>query len=113
MNADPSRAGQRFAAVIVNYNGGSMLSECVRSCMGEGIPPARIVVVDNGSRDGSAEDLGKQISGLRLVSNRCNAGFARAANQGIRQTDAEFVLLLNNDARLESGALPSVRRRLR
>ena len=105
MNADPSRAGQRFAAVIVNYNGGSMLSECVRSCLGEGIPPARIVVVDNGSRDGSAEDLGKQISGLRLILNRCNAGFARAANQGIRQADAEFVLLLNNDARLESGAL--------
>ena len=57
MNADPSCAGQRFAAVIVNYNGGLMLSECVRSCLGEGIPPARIVVVDNGSRDGSAEDL--------------------------------------------------------
>ncbi len=105
MNADPSRAARRFAAVIVNYNGGSMLSECVRSCTGGGIPPARIVVVDNGSRDGSAEDLGKQISGLRLVSNRCNVGFARAANQGIQQTDAEFVLLLNNDARLESGAL--------
>ena len=105
MNADPSRAGQRFAAVIVNYNGGSMLSECVRSCLGEGISPARIVVVDNGSRDGSAEDLGKQISGLRLILNHCNAGFARAANQGIRQADAEFVLLLNNDARLESGAL--------
>jgi hypothetical protein len=109
MNADPSRAGQRFAAVIVNYNGGSMLSECVRSCLGEGIPPARIAVVDNGSSDGSAEDLGKQISGLRLLLNRCNAGFARAANQGInqgiRQTDAEFVLLLNNDARLERGAL--------
>jgi len=105
MNADPSRAGQRFAVVIVNYNGGPMLSECVRSCLGEGVPPARIVVVDNGSRDGSAENVGKQISGLRLVSNRCNAGFARAANQGIGQTDAEFVLLLNTDARLESGAL--------
>jgi N-acetylglucosaminyl-diphospho-decaprenol L-rhamnosyltransferase len=105
MNVDPYRAGQRFAAVIVNYNGGSMLSECVRSCLGEGISPDQIVVVDNGSRDTSADDLGKQISGLRLVPNRCNAGFARAANQGIRQTDAEFVLLLNNDARLESGAL--------
>ena len=105
MSAEASGAGERFAAVIVNYNGGAMLCDCVRSCLGEGIPPGRIVVVDNGSRDGSAEDLGKQISGFRLVSNGCNAGFARAANQGIRQTDAEFVLLLNNDARLESGAL--------
>ncbi len=105
MSTDPSAAGHRFAAVIVNYNGGAMLSDCVRSCLREGIPPAQIVVVDNGSRDGSIEDLGKQITGLKLIRNPCNAGFARAVNQGIRQTASEFVLLLNNDAQLESGAL--------
>jgi hypothetical protein len=105
MNTDPSDAGRRFAAVIVNYDGGVMLSECVRSCLREGIPPSRIVVIDNGSRDGSIEDLGKQIAGLNLVRNSCNAGFARAVNQGIRQAASEFVLLLNNDAQLESGAL--------
>jgi hypothetical protein len=105
MSTDPSAAGHRFAAVIVNYNGGAMLSDCVRSCLREGIPPAHIVVGDNGSRDGSIEDLGKQIAGLKLIRNPCNAGFARAVNQGIRRTASEFVLLLNNDAQLESGAL--------
>ena len=98
-------AGLRFAAVIVNYNGGRMLSESVRSCVREGIPPTQIVVVDNGSRDGSIEELGRQIAGLKLVRNSCNAGFARAVNQGIRQTEAEFILLLNNDAQLAGGAL--------
>jgi len=105
MNTDRSGAGWRFAAVIVNYNGGAMLFECVRSCLLESIPPSQIVVVDNGSRDGSIEDLGKQIPGLRLICNPCNAGFARAVNQGIRQTASEFILLLNNDAQLENGAL--------
>ncbi|MGO8759412.1 MAG: glycosyltransferase family 2 protein [Terracidiphilus sp.] len=105
MSSDTPGAGHRFAAVIVNYNGGEMLLECVRSCIREGIPSPRIVVVDNGSRDGSIEELGEQIAGLTLVRNSCNAGFARAVNQGIRQTTAEFFLLLNNDARLEPGAL--------
>jgi hypothetical protein len=90
---------------MVNYNGGAMLPECVRSCLREGIRPNQIVVVDNGSRDGSIDDLEAQIPGLILVRHSCNAGFARAVNLGIRQTAAEFVLLLNNDAELESGAL--------
>ena len=40
MNAERANAGQKFAAVIVNYNGGKMLSESVRSCLREGIPAA-------------------------------------------------------------------------
>jgi len=105
MRTERADASPRFAAIIVNYNGGRMLSESVRSCLREGIPPAQIVVVDNGSRDGSIEELGNEIAGLTLIRNACNAGFARAVNQGIRQTDAEFILLLNNDAQLGEGAL--------
>jgi GT2 family glycosyltransferase len=105
MNRQRVEAGPRFAAVIVNYNGGRMLFESVRSCLKEGIPPAQIVVVDNGSRDGSVEELGKQFADLKLVRNSCNAGFARAVNQGIRQTATEFILLLNNDAQLADCAL--------
>jgi GT2 family glycosyltransferase len=101
----PLAIGRRFAAVIVNYNGGSMLAECVRSCLAESIPAAQIFVVDNGSRDGSIEALELHVPGIQVVRNRCNAGFARAVNQGIRQSSSEFVLLLNNDARLEKGAL--------
>jgi hypothetical protein len=105
MSAERTGAGSRFAAIIVNYNGGRMLSESVRSCLREGIPAAQVVVVDNGSSDGSIEELGRQIAGLTLVRNSCNAGFARAVNKGIRQTEAEFILLLNNDAKLAGGAL--------
>jgi len=105
MSPDPSAAGKRFAAVIVNYNGGAMLMECVRSCLAEQIPPTQIFVVDNGSRDGSIEALDERVPGLNVLRNSCNAGFARAVNQGIRKSSSEFVLLLNNDACLEQGAL--------
>jgi len=98
-------AGPRFAAVIVNYNGGDMLTACVRSCLSESIPPAQIFVVDNGSRDDSIAALAREIPAVHVLRNPCNAGFARAVNQGIRLSSSEFILLLNNDACLEKGAL--------
>jgi N-acetylglucosaminyl-diphospho-decaprenol L-rhamnosyltransferase len=100
-----NNAGGRFAVIIVNYNGGAMLEDCVRSAMRERLPASQIIVVDNGSRDGSIENLERSIDGLTVIRNNCNAGFARAVNQGIKHTSAEFTLLLNNDAQLEPGAL--------
>ena len=78
---------------------------CVKAC-----PPSRIVVVDNGSRDSSSDNLQRSVDGLEVIRNSCNAGFAKAVNQGIKQalaepSPSEFILLLNNDAQLEPGAL--------
>jgi GT2 family glycosyltransferase len=103
MSADP--AGERFSAVVVNYNGGSMLADCARSLLREGVPAAQIIIVDNGSGDDSVAVLEREVPGTRILRNSCNAGFARAANQGLAEARGDFVLLLNNDARLEPGAL--------
>jgi hypothetical protein len=100
-----SGAGTRFAVVIVNYNGGGLLQECVLSVVRQGVPPSQIILVDNGSRDGSIENVQRSVDGLQVIPNECNAGFAKAVNQGIKQASAEFILLLNNDAQLEPGAL--------
>jgi len=109
MNAN-SPAGVRFAVVIVNYNGGAMLEASVRSALREGVPAAQLVLVDNGSTDGSIDQTQRSIDALELIRNGCNAGFARAVNQGITRalsaaSPPEFILLLNNDAELEPGAL--------
>ncbi len=98
-------AGARFAVVIVNYNGGPMLAACVDSVLREGVPPDQIIVVDNGSRDSSIANLAADTPAVRVLRNACNAGFARAVSQGIRQAAAELILLLNNDAALDRGAL--------
>jgi N-acetylglucosaminyl-diphospho-decaprenol L-rhamnosyltransferase len=110
MIVDSGNAGARFSVVIVNYNGGTMLLECAQSAVKEGVPAPQIIVVDNGSRDDSIQILENRIAGARVIRNDCNAGFARAVNQGIRQAmahpaPAEFILLLNNDAQLEPCAL--------
>jgi GT2 family glycosyltransferase len=110
MIATANSAGARFTVVIVNLNGGAMLEECVRSAVREAVPASQIVVVDNGSQDGSIENLQRIVDGLSIIRNSCNTGFAKAVNQGIKlaisvPSPPEFVLLLNNDAQLESGAL--------
>jgi GT2 family glycosyltransferase len=102
---DSSNIGDRFSVVIVNYNGGAMLLECVLSAVREGVPSSQLIIVDNGSQDDSIQMLERNIAGASVIRNTCNAGFARAVNQGIARAAAEFVLLLNNDARLETGAL--------
>jgi len=98
-------AGARFSAVIVNYNGLNTLLDAVQSALREAIPSSQIIVVDNGSSDTSIAELEARAPDIRVVHNGCNAGFARAVNLGLHLLSSEFVLLLNNDAQLESGAL--------
>jgi N-acetylglucosaminyl-diphospho-decaprenol L-rhamnosyltransferase len=92
--------------VIVNYNAGHYLNRAVRSafeCAGEA--GLEVVVVDNASADGSADEAIASNPQTRLIRNAANVGFARAVNQGIRATTAPFVLLLNPDAEVLSGTL--------
>ena len=102
---EASRAGERFSAVIVNYNGGEMLPPCVLSVVREGVAPGQIVLVDNGSRDASVAFLRAAVPGVQVVQNAWNAGFAKAVNQGLDRSAGEFVLLLNTDAEIEGGSL--------
>ncbi len=86
------------AVVIVNYNSGAFLKQCLLGLRQSTIP-LEIVVVDNGSIDGSTKFLGKAngVSDCQLIRNSTNQGFAVAVNQGIQSTTAEDVLLLNPD----------------
>lgn len=97
--------GARFSTVIVNYNGGSLLSECVNSALREGVSPKQIIIVDNGSQDDSPACIERNTPGVKIIRNVCNAGFARAVNQALASAKGDFILLLNNDAQLLPGAL--------
>ncbi len=87
-----------ISVIITNYNGLKFLADCIDSVLSQTLKPAEVLVVDNASTDGSREFLRKQYPGVKLVEMGENAGFARAANAGIRQSTGEFVALLNNDA---------------
>jgi len=88
----------KLSVVIVNYNVRLLLEECIRSVLKalDGIE-GDIFVVDNNSSDGSVEYIRERFPEVHLIANKENCGFARANNQTIRMTDAEYVLLLNPD----------------
>lgn len=93
----------RVDVVIVNWNAGRLLEDCVRSVGEQG----NVVVVDNASTDGSA----KAVSSLaEVVFNEENVGFAAGCNEGARRGHAPFVLFLNPDTRLHAETIPSVLR---
>jgi GT2 family glycosyltransferase len=94
------------SAIVVNWNGGEMLGECLASLFGQTYPALEVILVDNGSSDGSWTGA-KALWGerLRLWRNERNQGFAQGNNQGIREARGEWVFLLNNDAVADSQAI--------
>ena len=102
---------RELSIVIVNFNAGAHLASCLASVQ-DHAPGADIIVVDNASTDGSERAADDSRLATRLVRNSSNAGFARAANQGLALSDAPFVLLLNPDCRLLPGAVDALAREL-
>jgi GT2 family glycosyltransferase len=99
--------------IIVNFNTRTELAACLRSL--HDAPPARphqIVVVDNGSTDGSQAMVREAWPAIRLEALGHNAGFGAANNHGIRVTQAPLVLLLNSDTVVPAGALDALCARL-
>lgn len=97
--------------VIVNWNSGTLLAECLAS-IGQGaasLDPefalSSVVVVDNGSVDGSENVRLDLVPGLTLIRNRQNRGFAAACNQGAAGLDSEVILFLNPDTRVFANSL--------
>ena len=88
----------KLSVVIVNYNVRLLLEECIKSVENalDGIE-GDIFVVDNNSSDGSVEYIRERFPKVHIIANKENLGFARANNQAIRMTDAEYILLLNPD----------------
>ncbi len=97
------------SAVIVSFNTRQDLLRCLASLA----PIPRdlldeVLVVDNASSDGSVEAVRERHPKVRVLANPANVGFARANNQGLRETRGRLVLFLNSDAELRPGALQAL-----
>src|SRR5579864_8956538 len=84
--------------VIVTYNSGAEIGACLDAALTSN---AEILVVDNGSHDGTVAEIARR--GVRLIANPNNRGFAAAVNQGFAALRCPYILVLNPDAVLLRG----------
>lgn len=85
------------SVVIPNWNGVELLPVCLDSLRRQRLDDVEVIVVDNGSTDGSLRLLEREYADVRLLALGENRGFAGACNAGIRAAEGEIVVLLNND----------------
>ena len=86
--------------IIPNYNGKKLLENCIRTLEEQTLKEFRLLVIDNGSWDGSTEVYSDKIN-MEMIALPENTGFCGAVNLGISLTKTPYVILLNNDTEVE------------
>ena len=93
----------KVTVVIPNYNGKKFMEDCMEALKAQEYPGMEVLLVDNGSSDGSAELVRERYPWVRLLELDQNYGFSRAVNEGIRAAETPYVILLNNDTKVRPG----------
>jgi len=102
------RASMMLSVIIVTWNGKRFLDACLRAVSAQLQPDAEIIIVDNGSTDGTVDWLVRAWRTVRTIALPSNLGFAGGVNVGIRAARGDLLLLLNNDAFVEPGCVPAL-----
>ncbi|MEP6583553.1 MAG: glycosyltransferase family 2 protein [Ginsengibacter sp.] len=96
----------QLSVIIVNYKSAQLVVDCLHSILNTGTTfEFEIIVVDNNSSDGSNEKITKLFPQVKYLEMKYNAGFARANNEGINNSNGDIVLLLNADTIIENNAI--------
>jgi len=91
---------------IVTYQARAYLKECLTSLFeSSSLLTLEVIVVDNGSRDGTADMLDAEFPGVRVIRNETNTGYTRPMNQALRAGSGDFLVQLNPDTQVLPGAL--------
>jgi hypothetical protein len=103
------------SVVVLSYNTKALILACLESVFAEAerwAGEVEVIVVDNGSTDGSPDAIRQRFPGVTLVENGENLGFARGNNLGIRESHGDPVILLNSDTVLAPGFFSTVEKEL-
>ena len=105
----PTASLPRLSVIVVSFNVRDLLRDCLKSLQAaRGELSLQVLVVDNGSADGSAAMVAREFPDAELLDLGCNAGFSTANNRAIERAQAPEILLLNPDTEVPPGALPAL-----
>ncbi|EPA05308.1 glycosyltransferase family 2 protein [Candidatus Nitrosarchaeum limnium] len=88
--------------IILNYNAGKLLLDCIESLLKLSYENVELIVVDNVSNDDSQNECKKKYPHIKLVQNQINSGYCGGNNIGIKEANGEFLVILNPDTIVES-----------
>ena len=91
----------KVSIVIPNYNGQKYLKDCLDSLSKQSFKEFETIIVDNASKDGSCEFILAHYPNAKLISLKQNYGFSKAVNEGIKASNSQYVVLLNNDTEVD------------
>ena len=86
------------SVIVLNWNGAKILPKCLSSLDAQTYKDFEIIIVDNGSIDGSTDHIEDKYPNIKLINLSINQGFAAANNIGARNARGEWLVMLNNDA---------------
>ena len=97
-----------FTVIIVAFNSGKYLEECINSLNEQSFKNFEIIIVDNGTKDGSIERVDLSKSNIKLIKSSFNQGFAIGNNKAAREANGDWLVLLNADAIPQSDWLSKI-----
>ncbi|RJQ25094.1 glycosyltransferase family 2 protein [Candidatus Parcubacteria bacterium] len=95
----------KVSVIIPNWNGKHLLEICLPSLLKQTFKDFEVIVVDNGSMDGSVEFVKKEYHRFKIIELDKNIGFAPAVNIGIKEAGGEYIVLINNDTKVDKDCL--------
>jgi GT2 family glycosyltransferase len=100
----------RATVIVVNFNGGAFVLECIESLSQQKTPgvEVEVVVVDNASTDGSDREIAQFYPDVRIIRSPKNIGFAGGVNLGIANSTGDVIVLINNDAVAAPGFISAI-----
>jgi len=98
------------SVVVLNWNGHPVLENCLTSLYHQTYQPLEIIVVDNASTDGSVDLVRHRFPDVKLIMNEKNLGFGAGNNVGIRASQGKYIMILNNDTRLDPKCVEELER---
>jgi GT2 family glycosyltransferase len=101
----PDNNSETISVVVPTYNGIRYIADCLDSLRKQLRKPDEVILVDDGSTDGTLSVVEKSYPEVRCIRLESNRGFAAAVNEGIRHSNGTYIALLNNDTRADEAWL--------
>ena len=107
-HSNPETSTPCVWAIVLNWNLYEETVQCIEGLLSQSYPNMKVLLVDNGSMDGSPEKLRERFRDIEVIENRKNLGYAEGNNVGIRRAlegGADYLFIINNDALAEKDAV--------